>query len=414
MPNKLCACCRRKENHSRPILIAMSLALVQEIQFRGTTLTFVAERSNILMVVPTLFQTYHIMNRGNILAFILTISWTAVLAVNCRCRRSRFEVEFVKDQRRGTPFARALVMKRELNKDGSRIKYTLYVEQVYDDCIEKLPRVQLVYTSSGPCGANLELHREYVLPVRKDGAASKISRCMMAVRYDRLEAKHLTYLQTRSIRKCDGKLTCAWGQMPYACSHAEIVRPKKLCNRAKQWLINYCDGCKAEWYTWTGLPACVGEADAYIANGNYTLTGGKRMLAPNSILRHTPKFNSRPRSRSAIEKQSKSMAELIAEEASKVIDTNTEELDSTENEEDTSIRGQSSKSWGGTGVDESSNHKKHANLDSMKQIYKDASNTKSLVEGNESPTTKGLRGMLKVDMVKERLSNSLNSSAFNF
>ncbi len=287
----------------------------------------------------------------------------AVHAVNCRCRRSNFEVEFVKDECRSTPFARAVVMGRKLNDDKTRVKYTLYVEQVYADCVEKLPRVQLAYSSAGPCGANLEIHREYVLPLRKDGAASKISKCMMAVRVDRLQPRHSYYLQTRPIRKCSGKLTCAWGQMPYECSHATINRPRKPCNRAKQWVINECDGCRAEWFTWTGFPACVGEPDAHVGSSRINPYGGKRMMV-KAVLSRLPKSitTTSTASEPALAKQSKTLSDVIAEERSKVSDENAEDLGKTDSEDvangehEIAVEGGSSASWGGMEMGETTNH----------------------------------------------------------
>ena len=103
-----------------------------------------------------------------------------------------------------------------------------------------------MHTSSDACSVELEPDRMYILPLRKDGRPTKLSKCHKVIPVDELTEHQERFLNTRFYFTCEGRLTCAWGQMPYACSHEFGRRPVRPCQRAKRWYINECDGCVAE------------------------------------------------------------------------------------------------------------------------------------------------------------------------
>lgn len=229
------------------------------------------------------------------LILTLTILFLANLhtGTSCRC----FQPFLIKDYYKPdiVSFVRAKVVvavnptDAECRGSGKRRFYVLQILQEYKACRKQ--RFVLVESScsSASCGVYMQLHKEYVVPLRAEPIpfinscqvcfATSFKPCphihayafltaLLAFRtlfshkqfirlYSSLTKAEITFLNTREVCCVRGVCKCADGSRPVACKRppCEYIRPP--CPEATSCNDNFCGGCGAEWFDADGAPVCL-------------------------------------------------------------------------------------------------------------------------------------------------------------
>lgn len=137
-----------------------------------------------------------------------------------------------------------------------RTKYTLAIRQNFKGCDPKSIVVVSTPASSAACGAFLQLHTTYILPIR-DAPTPSISSCDFIQEFNRLSDTDKSFLDTRE-KCCESKCVCASGNPPVNCFRQPCSPPETApCAEATECRDNYCGPCLAEWFNDDGLPACL-------------------------------------------------------------------------------------------------------------------------------------------------------------
>ena len=131
--------------------------------------------------------------------------------------------------------------------------YKLKVLQYLNGCVgpEHLCTM-CVKTSAFSCGMNLDLHKEYILPIKLSGD-NYINICSPVFEVESLSPEVLRYLYLRH-RKCEKNDSCVFKEvaecMARNCGH-------ESCDRAKQCVEAGCSECKGDWFSNHAVDLCL-------------------------------------------------------------------------------------------------------------------------------------------------------------
>lgn len=188
------------------------------------------------------------------------------LSCACSCAFTDFETQYFRISASGQDLVEAEVtgtyIRRGRSGSGSftfRFQERVYVLRVTKTYgCRTVPYFMHATTAIGSaaCGVSLQRGVTYLLPLKKTGR-SRLSSCGLIRPVSRLTSSETAFLESRQIC-CHGKCSCGGGlKSPVNCFVAPCRFAKPPCADAEKCEDNYCGGCRAEWFTENGSPACV-------------------------------------------------------------------------------------------------------------------------------------------------------------
>lgn len=183
--------------------------------------------------------------------------------VACSCRFTDFETQYFRNSASGRDLAEAKVAwtytrTRRIGEGSFSFRmeervYVLKVTKTYGCRAVPYYTRATTSTSSASCGISLRRGVAYLLPLKKTGT-SQLGLCGITRAATSLTASQTAFLNSREIC-CDGRCSCRGAhRTPCFVAPCRFARPS--CSAATKCVDNYCGGCRAEWFTADGAPAC--------------------------------------------------------------------------------------------------------------------------------------------------------------